>query len=266
MSSSTIQSSLTTQYHNLLDSIKARPANAALTSTAVFATLFTAWVVSDFWEWKSFGTGGTPPTWSGYWRMTKLRLNRLVAGAGDDLTDASGLSSSGPSYLDAAAIPAREGPRPQIVSRTMPQRQVPYKSGVAAPGVAERTANLAASFAARYPDILELRRSRSEGYSAEGIYAKESLSTINAECAQQKFIGTEVAHAHPAEGSLHVWLSEADAKVVVQSGWGQRFPLPGTPKGWIMVYAPRTMEEVDVVERIVKAGIAWVSGVTTMLV
>ncbi len=264
MSSSAIQSSLTTQYHNLLGSIKARPANAALTSTAIFATLFTAWVVSDFQAWKSFGTGGTPPTWSGYWRMTKLRMGRLLSR--DDLTDASPLSSSGPSYLDAASIPTREGARPQTVSRTMPQRQVPYKSGVVAPGVAERTANLAASLAAKYPDILELRRSRSEGYSADGIYAKESLPTINAECEQQKFIGTEVAHAHPAEGSLHVWLSEADARLVVEKGWGQRFPLPGSPKGWIMVYTPRTMEEVDVVEKIVKAGIAWVSGVTTVLV
>lgn len=258
-------SDLQLRYSHLVDTIKSRPANAALTSSAAAAvTLFAAWVVSDFRAWKAFGTGGTPPTWSGYWRMTKLRLGRMFSG--DYLTDSTGLSSSaGPSYIDGESLPVRDGPRPRIVSRTMPHRQVPYKSGTVAEGVEERTANMAATFAARYPDILELRPSRSEGYSADGIYVRESLPTVNVECRDQRLIGTEVAHAHPAENSLHVWLSEADAKVVVAKGWGQRFPLPGIPRGWIMVYAPRTMEEVDVVERFVEAGIAWVSGVTTVL-
>ncbi|KIW12083.1 hypothetical protein PV08_09357 [Exophiala spinifera] len=261
MSTSTLQS----QYSQVMDTIRSRPTNAALTSTAVAAVaLFTAWVVSDFHAWKSFGTGGTPPTWSGYWGMTKLRVGRMLSG--DDLSDASGLSSAaGPSYLDADAVPVRAGPRPPIVSRTMPQRQVPYGAGVVAPGVADRTATLPATFAARYPDILDVRPSRTEGYSSDGIYARESLPTVNAECGRQKFIGTEVAHVHPADGSLHVWLSEPDAKTVVEKGWAQRFPLAFIPKGWVMVYAPRTMEEVDVVEGIIKAGVAWVSGVTTVL-
>lgn len=197
--------------------------------------------------------------------MTKLRIGQIFSR--DDLTDATPLSSSaGPSYLDAGTLPVRAGARPPIVSRTMPQRQVPYKPGVVGPGVAERTATLAATFAARYPDVLDLRPSRTEGYSADGIYAHESLPTVNAECGRQKLLGTEIAHVHPADGSLHVWLSEADARIVVEKGWGQRFPLPFIPRGFVMVYAPRTMEEVDVVEKIVRAGIAWVSGVTTVLV
>ncbi|OAL38184.1 hypothetical protein AYO20_02636 [Fonsecaea nubica] len=256
-----ITSTVATQYHKFIDAVNARPRQTAATTTAVALTLSLAWVLNDFHAWKSFGTGGTPPTWAGYWRMTKLRLNRLLLFGKDDLSDPSPLSSVGPRYLDLATIPAREGARPSIMARTMPQRQVPYKTGTADPGVEERVSSMMASLAAKNPSVLDLRPSKTEGGSTDAIYAKPTLETLNAKAKDNKILGTEIAHAHPSDGSLHVWLSEADAKTVVEKGWGLRFPLKFVDKGWAMVYAPRTMAEVDVVERIVRAGIAWVAGV-----
>ncbi|KIX09763.1 uncharacterized protein Z518_00844 [Rhinocladiella mackenziei CBS 650.93] len=238
-----------------------RPANTAITSTAVALTFSLAWFLSDFYAWKSFGTGGTPPTWAGYWRMTKIRINRMLLFGKDDLTDPSPLSSSGPKYLEAETIPARQGPRPSIMARTMPQRQVPYKKGTVDAGVEARVKAMMATFAAQYPDLLDLRPSKTEGGSTDAIYAKPSLPTLNAKAKNDKILTTEIAHAHPAEGSLHVWLGQADAKIVVEKGWGMRFPLVFVDKGWTMVYAPRTMAEVDVVEHIVQAGIANITGV-----
>ena len=144
----------------------------------------------------------------------------------------------------------------------MPQRQVPYGSGIVDPGVEDRVSSMMDTLAARHSTILELRPSKTEGGSTAAIYGKPTLDTLNARAKNNKMLGTEIAHAHPADGSLHVWLSEADAKIVVEKGWGMRFPLGFIDKGWAMVYAPRTMDEVDVVEKIVMAGVSWITGVT----
>eukprot|EP01099_Mayorella_cantabrigiensis_P007867 TRINITY_DN7154_c0_g1_i1.p1 TRINITY_DN7154_c0_g1~~TRINITY_DN7154_c0_g1_i1.p1 ORF type:complete len:287 (+),score=17.67 TRINITY_DN7154_c0_g1_i1:85-861(+) len=245
-------------YHALSAKINSRP---LVTGTAVAATISVLWVISDFRAWKAFGTGGTPPTWSGYWRMTKIRVNRILLFGKDDLTDPSSLSTNGPTYLDPAKIPTREGARPKTQSRTMPQRQIPYGKNIVAEGVRDRVDNLVATFAAKYPDILELRPSKTEGGSTDAIYANPNLQTLTPRTKSNPILGTEIAHAHPAEGSLHLWLTEKDARTVVEKGWGERFPLSFIDKGWIMVYAPRTIAEVEVVEVIVKAAISHVTGV-----
>ena len=44
-------------------------------------------------------------------------------------------------------------------------------------------------------------------------------------------------------------LSAADAKVVLEKGWGERHGLSGrgvgVPLGYVMVFAPRSVEEVE---------------------
>jgi Family of unknown function (DUF5519) len=213
-----------------------------------------SWTVWDFEEWKSFGTGGTPPTWAGYWRMTKFRLHRLMSS--DDLRDPSPLSADGPRYLKTALKP-REGPRPQIISRTMPQRQRPETIDDQA---RQRLQSMMRTLAAKHPELLEVKLSKTEGRTTDAIYARPDLATINPQ-AKSPILDHEIAHAHPSENSLHVWLSDPDARTVIEAGWGRRFPLPFVNSGWIMVYAPRTVEEVELVEGIVRAGIAWITGV-----
>ena len=64
-------------------------------------------------------------------------------------------------------------------------------------------------------------------------------------------------------------LHPADAKLVLESGWGERHPLARggwferfVPAGFIMVYAPRTSEEVATVLRIVEAAVWWIADET----
>jgi hypothetical protein len=228
-------------YHTTHDRMTSRPRNIVATSATIALTLSLAWVLNDFRAWKSFGTGGTPPTWAGYWRMTKIRFNRLMLFGKDDLADATVLSTDGPRYLDANALGLREGEPPKIMARTIPQRQVPYKRSDVDLGVTERVGNMIPEIAARHPDILELRPSKTEGGSTHAIYAKPTLSTLKERAKTDKILTSEIAHAHPAENSFHVWLAEADARTVVEKGWGLRFPLSIVDKGWVMVYAPRTL-------------------------
>ncbi|KXX73143.1 hypothetical protein MMYC01_203426 [Madurella mycetomatis] len=235
--------------------VSALSSQRVLSGLCATAILGIAWTVNDFLAWKAFGTGGTPPTWSGYIRMTKFRLNHLLTRP--DLLDPSPLSPTGPSYL-RSPLPARAGPRARIMPRTMPQRQVPEPI---APETRARLQGLVRQLAGEHPGLLESKPSHTEGRSTDGLYARAEVPTLNAEAREDRMLDREIAHAHPADNSLHVWLSGPDARKVIEAGWGQRFPLSFVRSGWTMVYAPRDEREMDVVERIVKAGVAWVTGV-----
>ncbi|KAE8315938.1 fungal-specific transcription factor domain-containing protein [Aspergillus transmontanensis] len=118
--------------------------------------------------------------------------------------------------------------------------------------------NLMDNFHSQYPHLLRLDLSKTEGGTADAIYARSELPTCNPEAAA---VGYEIAHAHPADNSLHVLLSPADARTVIEAAWGRRFAVPSmVPPGWIMVYAPRNSEEVELVSQIVRAGIQWTTG------
>jgi Family of unknown function (DUF5519) len=182
--------------------------------------------------------------------MTKLRLH--YAWTREDFSDPSPLSAKGPSYLTQLA--PRSGSAPRIVARTMPQRQVPESIDAA---VRTKLNEIITTIAAESPERLEIKPSHTEGGSTDGLYARTSTNEL---VKGDKILKSEIAHVHPSDDSLHVWLSEADARRVVESGWGLRFPLKFVNKGWVMVYAPRTMKEVKVCEEVVRAGVRWVCG------
>lgn len=119
-----------------------------------------------------------------------------------------------------------------------------------------------ANLASSRPDLFEIRPSDAEGGSTDALYARADNPKLNP-IARKPFytVDKEIAHVHPQDRSLHVWLSEADAKAVVEKGWGERFVVKFAPLGYIMVYAPRNEDEVKLVEKIVKAGAIWFAGV-----
>ena len=187
--------------------------------------------------------------------MTKTRISHALSS--NDLLDPSSLSTTGPAYLTSPPIPSRAGARPRIMPRILPQRQRPEPVPTA---TRERLASLMRTLQGAHPDLLEVRPSHTEGKSTDGLYARQDVPTLNP-VADDRVLQREIAHAHPVDNSLHVWLSDRDARAVIEAGWGQRFPLTFVQSGWVMVYAPREEAEVDIVERIVRAGVAWVTGV-----
>ncbi|KAK6204164.1 hypothetical protein LQW54_008398 [Pestalotiopsis sp. IQ-011] len=232
--------------------VRTNPVATGLITTAAISI---AWTIKDFTDWTSFGTGGTPPTWAGYWRMTKLRVKALLAN--DDLLDTSVYRrSSGPKYL--TSLPKRGSPRPRLMPRILPQRQVPDR--VLSTASRARLHDMVNALAAERPDVLEVRPSHTEGKTTDGLYARAGRPELNP-IARDKILDHEIGHAHPSDDSLHVWISDRDAIEVVEKGWGQRFCLPFVEKGWVMVYAPRNMDEVEVVESILRAAAQYITGV-----
>jgi len=77
----------------------------------------------------------------------------------------------------------------------------------------------------------------------------------------------EIAHVHSwKDCSFHVVLSPADCKIVIDQGWGERHPLSGRgrlfpiPKEYLLIYAPRTLNEVRIVGKIIRAAVWFGSG------
>jgi phospholipase/carboxylesterase len=70
-------------------------------------------------------------------------------------------------------------------------------------------------------------------------------------------IGREFAHVHgESDGSLHIRLTEADARTLIETGWGELHLMAGIrgfPLGLVMVYAPRTIIEIQVILKILTA-------------
>lgn len=185
--------------------------------------------------------------------MTKIRVNHALSS--NDLLDPSTLSTTGPSYIKTP-LPKRSD-RPKIMPRIMPQRQVPESIESA---TRTKLQALVRGIASEHPELLEVKLSHTEGKSTDGLYARKDVETLNP-LARNKVLDHEIAHAHPADNSLHVWLSEVDARKVIEAGWGQRFPLTFVDRGWIMVYAPRSYTDLAIVEVIVKAGVSFLTGV-----
>ena len=78
--------------------------------------------------------------------------------------------------------------------------------------------------------------------------------------------GREFAHLHPhPDSSLHLVLSEAVAGAVLDAGWGELHPLAGrdgVPPTALLVYAPRTTEEIDIVLGLVQRSYEYVTTTT----
>lgn len=75
-------------------------------------------------------------------------------------------------------------------------------------------------------------------------------------------VGGEFAHIHPlssGSGSLHLRLPENHATEVVAKGWGEWHPfaLDGRMPNMLMVYAPRTTEDLNIVKTIIEAACAY---------
>lgn len=76
--------------------------------------------------------------------------------------------------------------------------------------------------------------------------------------AEAMIVGREFGHIHPnpnGGGSLHLRLDAAGGQEVIDKGWGEWHPfaLDGTMPGMVMVYAPRSDEDLDVVKLIIEA-------------
>ncbi|KAF2791787.1 hypothetical protein K505DRAFT_339273, partial [Melanomma pulvis-pyrius CBS 109.77] len=210
------------------------------------------YIQHDYKRFLSLGPGGTPSTPLGYLKIKLLSLISLR----DPLRPAPIPPHFRPQqgYLSATALASRTGTRP-VVQGIAPQRQRTQKSPA---DVYARLVGELRLLAAEPRNCLVERTSCFEKHSS-GLFASTPIT---------RTCGGEICHAHPSDGSMHMSLHPADAKIVLERGWGERHPLAKggwfrrfVPREFVLIYAPRCEDEVEVAVGIVKAAVWWVSGV-----
>jgi len=95
------------------------------------------------------------------------------------------------------------------------------------------------------------------GARAAWIY--DNYLNVNNEVLQ---VGREFTHIHPSTGndhggSLHLTLNREDCETVISKSWGEYHPMdyiafPEKKYGHILIYAPRTMDELKTVKTIIE--------------
>jgi hypothetical protein len=213
-------------------------------------TISTHLIHRDYAEFKSLGPGGTPSTVPGYLRIKFLGLFALK---NPYLPSAMPTWPNRPAYL--TKLPKRLGSRPKVRG-IAPHRQSDQK---ASPQIFQALRESILSLATQHPQKLRHGTSCLEKHGP-GLFAHPPIN-------RSRHCNGEVCHAHPSDGSIHLTLHPADAAIVLQQAWGERHPLSSggwlarfVPPGFVMVYAPRNEDEVEVVVGIVKAAVWWVGG------
>ncbi|KAH4948719.1 hypothetical protein HBI56_134020 [Parastagonospora nodorum] len=214
--------------------------------------LLALYIHNDYKAFLSLGPGGTPATPLGYLKIKLLSLVCLRDPLRPMPIPAHFRPQTG--YFTSTALPTRKGPRPQVRG-IAPQRQKTQESPAAVyTQLVERLSALAAD-----PRNKLVERTSCFEKNSSGLFASVPIT---------RTCGGEICHAHPSDGSMHLTLHPADAKLVLENGWGERHPLARggwcrrfVPKEFVLVYAPRDAAEVEVVMNIVAASVWWVSGI-----
>lgn len=99
--------------------------------------------------------------------------------------------------------------------------------------------------------------------SGEALLIADHITTPHSIAGNTK---REIAHVHAGAGSgeysMHMCLSPVDCKEAITKKWGERMTLAGSfvPHEYLIIYTPRTKEELEVVKRIVNAAILFMTG------
>jgi len=99
--------------------------------------------------------------------------------------------------------------------------------------------------------------------AGDALLLNDNIATAHTIAKNMK---REIAHVHAGIGSgefsIHTALSPLDCKKVIEAKWGERMTLAGTlmPQEYLIIYTPRTKEELEVVKSIVEGAIRFMAG------
>ncbi|PWN21176.1 hypothetical protein BCV69DRAFT_312429 [Microstroma glucosiphilum] len=224
--------------------------NRAPASVGTLGGLLLTWIVQRTWEdyrlWYSLGPGGLfPRSFWGYMLhqlfVVPLSLPSQICRSSDHDFLPPEHRGSEPSYLTWMAN-KRRGERP-VTKGCAPHRCVNQRvisngseGGEKSRAVEAITSHLT-QIQVTHPTLLSLGPSILENHSSPALFHTPSAIALGpgAPSPLATFYTSllplrEFAHYHndsEADGSLHLILSPADARIVIQYGWGELHPLAG---------------------------------------
>ncbi len=151
--------------------------------------------------------------------------------------------------MDDSALPTRQGTRP-LTNKGMPHAQIGVQPS---PEVNAELFRRCYSLpdVENWPTVISVP-------GARALWLREGLSLAHPEVIA---VGREFAHIHP-DGSLHVALPLERARQAVEAGWAEPHPIAQYlgMDGMVMLYTPRTFEELDVIFQLIVESYNFVTG------
>lgn len=146
-------------------------------------------------------------------------------------------------------LPRRVAPRPPT-SKGMPHAQI----GIAPEPAVDRELRRRAY---ALPGVLD-RPTVISVPGARALWLADDVDLLRPESILR---GREFAHIHP-DGSLHATLPPERAREAIAAGWAEPHPIAEQlgMDGLVMLYTPRTMEELDVVVALIVDSYNYVTG------
>ncbi|KAK2738869.1 hypothetical protein FQN57_006884 [Myotisia sp. PD_48] len=204
-------------------------------------------------DFLALGPGGTPSTIPGYLRICVLSIFALK----NPLKPPGLPQNLSPQIGILKFLPKRSMSRPKVAGLA-PHRQITQR---APPALYAALTTAIKHLAAENQDRF---------YEATSCFEQHSSGLFSVPHSNnRKTCNGEICHSHPSDGSMHLTLHPADVKLVLESGWGERHPLARenwwwkfrfVPPGFVMIYAPQNLEELDTVVQIILAASWWVNG------
>lgn len=123
------------------------------------------------------------------------------------------------------------------------------------------------------PTLLEAKISHYEKHN-RALYVKPDVLSSPTNVPEAALVAQgEIGHVHP-DLSIHLCFSEADAKAIMEKGWGERHRLArkapwyyvrgkypmGVPPTWVLIYGPRDEAELEVVKTFLTASAGFMTG------
>ena len=222
-------------------------------------------LLEEYRQWRALGAGGIAFDWNGFMfcknaaatiarnDTTSLALYdspELYAKGWKEATEAQRKAAQ-TSFLKER-LPEREGPRAKAKPFVFPQRE--KNEGEPMDEEVRQAYQTTFDNLSSTNSGLVWKTSILEKHGP-ALFLSDSLLPVTPLASYTK---GEIAHIHLTDLSGHVTLSFADAREVIEKGWGERHKLSGTDwlhLGYTMVFVPRNLEEVEVYGKIYQAGI-----------
>lgn len=210
------------------------------------------WTYRDYHQWYDLGQAGVPHNFQGWLQVTYWRAFVAVDPM-DQSVFAHEIGKRGD--LDLLQISEREGPRPMVDPHPVPHRQITQRSDAATRRALRAMFD---SVVARHSDLVYWGPSHVENGN-DGVLLRKP-DPGNPTIIHTRVWG-EIGHIHPVDGSVHLVLSPSDTKKVMDAHWGELHTMVGIrgPLTYTLIYAPRTPQEIAVVQRMLEAAIAYSS-------
>jgi len=244
-----------------------RPLFSGAVAASVAGALY--WCIQDYRFFISLGPGGPPYNVFG-WVSVSFFLRPFALSA----KDARWTGDYPPSgaHEEVEALPERKGLRPQV-GGIAPHRQLNQQ---ATEDMIKQEYAMFEAAVTQNPQLLEEKISHYEHHH-QALFVRESI--LKAPDAKTKLPQTAIeaqgehGHIHN-DGSLHLYFSPSDAKVIIEKGWGERHRLArqqpfylgskkymfGIGPTYLMIYAPRDQGEFAVVKTLAKNSIKFMTG------